>query len=143
MKVIFIIKLSSYFAFQNINDFLWSKEPVICFSLGTVVKDVSMPSRQRRSRYHDTFVAAFAKLPYTVLCKFEEDIQDISKNVMIQKWMPQQDILGECTQRNILCNVITYTSVYLNLNIQWVVNIVWFFFQLIRMWSCSSPTAVS
>lgn len=37
----------------------------------------------------------FAELPYQVLWKFENDtLPDKPKNVRIEKWLPQQDLLG-------------------------------------------------
>ena len=39
------------------------------------------------------FVSAFAKVKQRIIWKFESDLQ-VSKNVMMGKWLPQQDILG-------------------------------------------------
>lgn len=38
----------------------------------------------------------FKELKYTVLWKYEhDDLPDKPKNVIIRKWLPQQDILGK------------------------------------------------
>lgn len=47
--------------------------------------------------YKNVLISAFTKLPYKVIWKFEEAIDDLPANVMIVKWMPQQDILGKVT----------------------------------------------
>lgn len=68
-----------------------AKEGVIYFSLGSNVKSELLPKEQ-----FDKFMSAFAQLPYKVLWKFEnEDMLDKAKNVEIQKWLPQQDLLRE------------------------------------------------
>lgn len=40
------------------------------------------------------FCNVFAKLPYKVIWKYEEDLSEKPKNVYIGKWLPQQSILG-------------------------------------------------
>ncbi len=41
------------------------------------------------------FLNVFAKLPQRVIWKWEADIPDnISPNVMMTKWLPQQDLFG-------------------------------------------------
>lgn len=42
-------------------------------------------------------VAAFSQLPYRVLWKFDTELGGIElpANVRIEKWLPQQDVLGE------------------------------------------------
>ncbi|XP_076065925.1 UDP-glycosyltransferase UGT5-like [Oratosquilla oratoria] len=63
---------------------------VIYFSLGTAGRSKAMPQQ-----YRDLFVAAFAKLPQRVIWKYEpEELEGISNNVMLRKWLPQQDILA-------------------------------------------------
>lgn len=38
----------------------------------------------------------FAELPYDVLWKFEnKSLANLPKNVIINKWLPQQDVLGK------------------------------------------------
>lgn len=38
---------------------------------------------------------AFAELPYKILWKFEEEqLEDMPHNVLIKKWLPQQDLLA-------------------------------------------------
>ncbi|KAK8724699.1 hypothetical protein OTU49_011229, partial [Cherax quadricarinatus] len=62
---------------------------VIYFSLGSFTRGTSMPTQ-----YLDLFIQAFRKLPQRVIWKYEGELQDISNNVMISKWLPQQDILA-------------------------------------------------
>ena len=41
------------------------------------------------------FINAFAKLPQRVFWKWEAEIpENIPPNVMMTKWLPQQDLLG-------------------------------------------------
>ncbi|XP_076049303.1 uncharacterized protein LOC143029976 [Oratosquilla oratoria] len=66
-------------------------EGVIYFSIGSVARGSNMPQE-----YIDIFVAAFAQMPQRVIWKFEnEDLPGISENVLLRKWLPQQDILAQ------------------------------------------------
>lgn len=40
------------------------------------------------------FRDAFSEIPQRVIWKFEEQIENLTENVMLTKWMPQRDILG-------------------------------------------------
>ncbi|XP_019771210.2 UDP-glycosyltransferase UGT5 isoform X2 [Dendroctonus ponderosae] len=63
---------------------------VVYFSLGSNVKSVNIPEKIR-----SLLMKAFAELPYKVLWKFEnEELLGKPKNVVIRKWLPQQDILA-------------------------------------------------
>lgn len=67
-----------------------SKNGVVYFSLGSNVKSVNIPQRVR-----NLLMDTFAKLPYKVLWKYEgEELPGKPKNVVIRKWLPQQDILA-------------------------------------------------
>ncbi|XP_050312697.1 UDP-glycosyltransferase UGT5-like isoform X2 [Anthonomus grandis grandis] len=67
-----------------------AKNGVIYFSLGSNVKSVNIPQRIR-----GLLMEAFAELPYKVLWKFEkEELPGKPDNVVIRKWLPQQDILA-------------------------------------------------
>ncbi|XP_046627123.1 UDP-glycosyltransferase UGT5-like isoform X1 [Neodiprion virginianus] len=62
----------------------------IYMSLGTNVRSVMLSDETR-----EEFLAAFSKLPYTVIWKFEDDILvGQPDNVIIMKWAPQQSILA-------------------------------------------------
>lgn len=71
-----------------------SKKGAVLFSLGSNVKS-EMLGRERILM----FIKAFTKFPdYNFLWKFSnEEELDIPKNVLLQKWMPQNDILGMYT----------------------------------------------
>ncbi|XP_063593601.1 UDP-glycosyltransferase UGT5-like isoform X1 [Penaeus indicus] len=64
-------------------------EGVVYFSLGTVARGTSMPVV-----YRDMFVEAFKRLKQRVIWKYDVELEGISDNVLRQKWLPQQDILG-------------------------------------------------
>ncbi|KAG7162654.1 2-hydroxyacylsphingosine 1-beta-galactosyltransferase-like 1 [Homarus americanus] len=64
-------------------------EGVIYFSLGSVARGNSMPVQ-----YRNLFLQAFRRLPQRVIWKYEGELEDVPDNVMISKWLPQQDILA-------------------------------------------------
>jgi glucuronosyltransferase len=63
----------------------------IVFSLGSAISMSAMPESLLQ-----IFFKVFAKLPQSIICKWETDElhQDLPKNVMTTKWLPQQDLLG-------------------------------------------------
>lgn len=63
-------------------------------SLGTNVRFETMePS------LIDVFVKAFEAMPYDILWKFDgQNIPNAPKNVKIQKWFPQRDLLSKLKQ---------------------------------------------
>ena len=71
-------------AFLNTSD-----KGFIYFSLGTNVKSHFISLELRT-----LFLNVFAKLPYSVLWKYDaDDFSNIPMNVRIQKWYPQEDVL--------------------------------------------------
>ncbi|XP_037792841.1 uncharacterized protein LOC119588212 [Penaeus monodon] len=64
-------------------------EGVVYFSLGSVAQGQSMPKK-----YRDMFVEAFKKLKQRVIWKYEVALEGVSDNVIMRKWLPQQDILA-------------------------------------------------
>jgi glucuronosyltransferase len=68
-----------------------ANEGAIFFSMGSNLRSDKMPTDKR-----DAFLAAFAELPQRVIWKWElEHLPGKTANIMIGKWLPQQDILGE------------------------------------------------
>ncbi|CAB3254069.1 unnamed protein product [Arctia plantaginis] len=66
-----------------------SSRGVVYVSLGSNVR----PSMMDRD-FLDAFLNAFEALPYDILWKFDgEDLPKLSKNVKVQKWFPQRDLL--------------------------------------------------
>ncbi|XP_071879122.1 UDP-glycosyltransferase UGT5-like [Bombus fervidus] len=61
----------------------------IYFSLGSNARSASLPLEIQR-----VFCDVFAKLPYRVVWKFEEDLPGKPDNLYIGKWLPQQTILA-------------------------------------------------
>jgi len=74
---------------KDLEEFVSGSTPVIYFSLGSVAKSTDIAPEHKKA-----LLEAFAKLPYKVLWKYEETFPDLPKNVRIQKWMPQQDVLA-------------------------------------------------
>ncbi|XP_063700663.1 UDP-glycosyltransferase UGT5-like [Culicoides brevitarsis] len=67
-----------------------SERGVIYFSLGSNVKSANLKKDQ-----FETFLKVFARLPYDIIWKFEnETMYGKPKNVVIRKWLPQQDLLA-------------------------------------------------
>ena len=66
-----------------------SKDGVILFSTGSVIKSKEFPEEMKKE-----ILKAFSRLKYDVLWKFEEDLPQLPKNVKISKWLPQSDILA-------------------------------------------------
>lgn len=65
-------------------------EGVIYVSFGSTVKPSLMNSERKQ-----IFIDTFRKLKMPIIWKWDEDnIADLPKHVMIQKWVPQQDILA-------------------------------------------------
>lgn len=66
-----------------------SKHGIIYMSFGTIVT-----TKLIRDNF-DSFMNAFADLPYDVLWKYDEELLDtIPSNVHIRKWFPQSDLLA-------------------------------------------------
>lgn len=62
----------------------------IYFSLGSQVESKDMPAEKLR-----IFLQVFSQLKQRVLWKFENDtITNLPSNVMVKKWLPQNDILA-------------------------------------------------
>ncbi|XP_037960919.1 UDP-glycosyltransferase UGT5-like [Teleopsis dalmanni] len=67
-----------------------STNGVVYFSLGSYVKSTDVPQEKI-----NLILQAFSKLKQNVLWKYEnESIGHLPTNVMIKKWMPQNDILA-------------------------------------------------
>ncbi|MPC30605.1 UDP-glucuronosyltransferase 2B14 [Portunus trituberculatus] len=61
----------------------------IYFSLGSSVNSETM-----LPEYREAFLQAFRRLPQRVVWKYEGKLDDVSGNVRISSWLPQQDILA-------------------------------------------------
>lgn len=59
--------------------------------MGSNLKSAQMPQEMKK-----TILKAFSRLKQNVLWKFEDDtLTDLPKNVKIEKWLPQSDVLGK------------------------------------------------
>ncbi|VVC25656.1 UDP-glucuronosyl/UDP-glucosyltransferase [Cinara cedri] len=66
-----------------------SPNGVIYFTFGSTIKMETAPVHLQK-----TFVEALAEIPQRVLWKYENrNLKDVPKNVMINNWFPQRDIL--------------------------------------------------
>lgn len=88
------INLAFLLCAQQLNDYLdgaGGEQGFIYVSMGTSVNPKTMPPAMLK-----TIVSAFSQLPYRILWKFEKDIGrlELPANVKIEKWLPQQDVLG-------------------------------------------------
>ncbi|XP_057651353.1 UDP-glycosyltransferase UGT5-like isoform X1 [Diorhabda carinulata] len=64
------------------------KNGVIYFSLGSNVN-----SNLLTEEFKKAVIESFAEIPHKVLLKMDGEIQGFSENVLVRKWLPQQDIL--------------------------------------------------
>ncbi|KAK7079985.1 hypothetical protein SK128_025299 [Halocaridina rubra] len=62
---------------------------VVYVSLGSMAQGSTMPVQ-----YRELFVSAFAKLKQRVIWKYEGAVPGVSHNVLVRRWLPQQDILA-------------------------------------------------
>ncbi|CAG9861071.1 unnamed protein product [Phyllotreta striolata] len=65
-----------------------SPNGVIFMSMGSTLKGSSFPEAQRKM-----FIKVFSVLKQTVIWKWEDEMKDLPKNVLTQKWIPQLDML--------------------------------------------------
>ena len=87
-----------FFYLQEIQTFLDEAEDgAIYFSLGSYLQSSLMPKEKMK-----IFFNVFKKLKQRVLWKFEEELPEKLHNVMVSKWLPQSDILGQHSQKDIL-----------------------------------------
>jgi len=71
-----------------------SEDGFIVFSLGTILQGMTMPDEVRMK-----ILRVFSRLKgLRVVWKWESETMEIAggvpKNVMLKKWLPQQDLLG-------------------------------------------------
>lgn len=72
-------------------------EGFIVFSLGSTIPASSLPRHVVQM-----FVRVFSRIPEQVFWKLEKSsvlMDDLSANVKIVDWLPQQDLLGEYLKR--------------------------------------------
>ncbi|GBP38241.1 Ecdysteroid UDP-glucosyltransferase [Eumeta japonica] len=66
-----------------------STNGVVYFSMGSVLKSAHFSEDTRKG-----LLRIFGSLPYTVLWKFEEELENVPENVHVRPWMPQPGILA-------------------------------------------------
>jgi len=75
---------------QDIKQFLdGATDGAILFSMGSNIKSSQLSTEKR-----DAILRTFSKIKQKVLWKFEEDLPNKPANVMISKWLPQDDVLA-------------------------------------------------
>jgi len=67
-----------------------SKKGAIFFSFGSNLKSAMLGEERIQ-----IFLNVFAKLEQNVLWKFEAELPNKPKNVLISDWFPQADVLGK------------------------------------------------
>lgn len=76
--------------FQKIKEFIESAEDgVIYFSMGSNLKSTMFDNENK-----EAFLKTFSKLKQKIIWKYEEDLPEKPNNVLIDKWLPQADILA-------------------------------------------------
>ncbi|XP_045456855.1 UDP-glucosyltransferase 2-like [Melitaea cinxia] len=66
-----------------------SPQGAIFFSMGSIFRSSTLPESTKRD-----LIKMLGDLPYTVLWKFEEQIENLPKNIHIRKWIPQPSVLA-------------------------------------------------
>uniref|UniRef100_A0A1Y1LV35 UDP-glucuronosyltransferase n=2 Tax=Photinus pyralis TaxID=7054 RepID=A0A1Y1LV35_PHOPY len=66
-----------------------ANDGLIVFTLGSYIRSDQLSITKRTA-----ILNAFAKLPQTIIWKFESEIKGLPKNVIVRKWLPQNDLLG-------------------------------------------------
>lgn len=76
----------------NIKKFLdEAHEGVLYFNLGSMVKTATMPKDKL-----NVLIKVFASIPRKVIWKWEvNEMPELSSNVLVQKWLPQYDVLSK------------------------------------------------
>ncbi|XP_018334024.1 UDP-glucuronosyltransferase 1-1-like [Agrilus planipennis] len=77
---------------KDLQDFLDGvKHGAVYFSMGT-----NLRSTHLKDKYKNAFIRVFSKLKQRVIWKFEDgnNLPKLPSNVLIRKWLPQQDILA-------------------------------------------------
>lgn len=62
---------------------------VVYFSLGSTNQGTVLPRQ-----YRDILLQAFRRISQRVLWKNVEEVDDVPENVLVMKWVPQQDVLA-------------------------------------------------
>jgi glucuronosyltransferase len=66
-----------------------ARDGVILFSLGTNIR-----SEKLNGHMQNALLKAFRDLSQIVIWKYDGEINDLPKNAILKKWIPQNDILG-------------------------------------------------
>ncbi|XP_063371652.1 UDP-glucosyltransferase 2-like [Cydia amplana] len=74
---------------KDLQELLDSSAGFIFFSLGSVVEMSELPASLKTE-----LSQMFGELPYTVLWRSDEELQNLPKNVHVRKWFPQAGILA-------------------------------------------------
>ncbi|KAJ6639593.1 UDP-glycosyltransferase UGT5 [Pseudolycoriella hygida] len=75
---------------ENIKQWLdTATDGAILFSMGSNIRSSQLSVEKR-----DALLRTFAKIKQKILWKFEEDLPNKPANVMISKWLPQDDVLA-------------------------------------------------
>lgn len=94
---------------QDLDEFVsGAKDGFILFSLGSIVQAKDMPLDMKNK-----FLNVFSRLKQRVLWKWEGEIpQNISSNLKLSKWLPQQDLLGLWQFKSFFNMIISYIILY-------------------------------
>ncbi|CAF4891859.1 unnamed protein product [Pieris macdunnoughi] len=73
---------------QDLHTILDESERVIFMSFGSSVRS-SILNRMKI----DMFLKVLSELPYTVMWKWDTEVENLPKNIIVRKWFPQRDLL--------------------------------------------------
>lgn len=81
-----------------------AKHGVIYFSMGSILR-----SKDMSKETVELFIRVFSALKQTVLWKWEnENLPGKPDNVVIRRWLPQNDILGKTALNIMNCKIFGY-----------------------------------
>lgn len=87
---IIVLKLLTVFI-KDLQDILDSStQGVILLTFGTRLLVSTIPEEKL-----NIMMNAFAKIPQTVLMKYESELHNAPKNLIVRSWLPQRDVLDE------------------------------------------------
>lgn len=62
---------------------------IVYFSMGSTVRTANFDTN-----FINTIINSLSKINATFLWKYEEELKNLPKNIIIRKWLPQNSILG-------------------------------------------------
>lgn len=72
-------------------------------SFGSLVRSATLPKS-----FIAMFKNVFRNIPQTVIFKYEDDLPEVPSNVVVRKWLPQRDMIGERWNNSYIINLVSF-----------------------------------